>query len=251
VAKKFVKARSNTSPTSKNVARIFEPLALLNNSPKTPGEIPISPDDQAFKEKRYWRIPVPPAFIFAALIPRLQYDTSGCKDIKIIQSILVMQSLDDEDENDGNGRPSGGGGPSGGSGLNDDNGGGGGPSGGARASSKRKAAGDKRGASGTKKARRMSGGSRTRACDESGVRARYQNQESDCCEIASSTYIPDDGDAPAHLISTGWDDDSDSENGRSVSATSPHDEDKPAEWQFGPSFSTNKIVFTARGIDLT
>ena len=35
-----------------------------------------------------------------------------------------------------------------------------------------------------------------------------------------------------------------------VSAVIPHDEDNPAEWWFGPSFLTNKIVFTARGINL-
>jgi len=66
--KNFVKATSDTLPTSKNVTCIFDPLALVNNSPFNPGAIPISPDDQAFKEKRYWRIPVHPAHIFAALV---------------------------------------------------------------------------------------------------------------------------------------------------------------------------------------
>ena len=213
---KFVKARPNASPTSKNVARIFESLALVPDSPYNPGAIPISPDDQAFKEKRYWRIPVSPAPIFAALITRLSFDTSGCQDIRLakaIHYILGFQSL-------------------------------GGPSGGGGASSKRKAAGGQSGAPRrkvTKKPPKVSSGSRTRACGESGgespccsglsrlkpfahlefpPRARYQNQQSDCCEIASSTYIPDDDDAPAHLISTGWDDDSDSENDRSESSCS-------------------------------
>jgi hypothetical protein len=168
--KKFVKAASGTFPTAKNVARIFDPLALVNNSPFNPGAIPISLNDQAFKEKRYWRIPVPPAYIFAALIERLHYDSSGCQDIRLaktIHYILGLQSLDEypPDENDGNGRPSGDSGP------NDDNEGGGGPRGGGRAFSKRKDAGGKSGASsrkGIKKARKISGGSRTRACDESG-----------------------------------------------------------------------------------
>jgi hypothetical protein len=31
----------------------------------------------------------------------------------------------------------------------------------------------------------------------------------------------------------------------------PPDEDNPDEWRFGPSFSTNKIVFTARAVKLT
>ncbi|KAF8814773.1 hypothetical protein BYT27DRAFT_6959794 [Phlegmacium glaucopus] len=245
---KFVEAPSNTSPTSENVARIFESLALVDDSPLNLGMIPISPDDPAFKEQRYWRIPVLSAPIFAALVERLHYDSSGCQDIRlarIIYNILDLQRLNGYplDDNDGGGGPSGGGGgPSGGSGPNDDNEGGGGPSrgggpsGGGRGSSKRK--GGKNSTSprkGAKKARKMSGGSGTRACGES----------------ASPTCIPDDGDAPVHLISTGWDDDSDSEHGRSVSAQIPHDEDNPAEWQFGPSFSTNKIVFIARGINLT
>ena len=240
---KFVKARPNASPTSKNVARIFESLALVPDSPYNPGAIPISPDDQAFKEKRYWRIPVSPAPIFAALIARLSFDISGCQDIRLAKAIyyiLGFQSLDENvpDENDGNG------GPSGGSGPNDDNEGGGGPSGGGRASSKRKAAGGQSDApcrKVTKKPPKVSSGSRTRACGESGgespccsglsrlepfahlefpPRARYQNQQSDRCEIASSTYIPDDDDAPAHLISTGWNDDSDSENDHSESSCS-------------------------------
>ena len=180
MAKKFVKAASGTFPTSKNVARIFDPLALVNNSPFNPGAIPISPDDPAFKEKRYWRIPVPPAHIFAALIERLQYDSSRSQDIKLaktIHHILGLQSLDEypPDENGGpaGGGGGGGGGPSGGSGPNDDNEDGGGPRGGGRASSKRKDTGGKSGASprprkGAKKARKTSGGSRSRACDESG-----------------------------------------------------------------------------------
>jgi len=242
--KNFVKAPSNTFPTAEHVARIFEPLALVDNSPLNPGVIPISPDDEAFKEERYWRIPVISAPIFAALIARLPSGPSECQNIILAKAIYFMlgsQSLEKyfPDENDGNGGPSrGGGGPSGGSGPNDDNeGGGGGPSRGGRASSKRKGAGGtsrvspRRG----KKARKTSGGSGTRACGES----------------ASSTCIPDDDDAPAQLISTGWDDDADSENGHSVSAISPHDKDNPAKWRFGPSFSTNKIVFTARGINLT
>ena len=167
--KKFVKAASGTFPTSKNVAHIFNPLSLVNNPPFNFGAIPISPDHQAFKEKRYWRIPVPPVHIFAVLIEPLQYDSSRCQDIKLaktIHHILGLQSLDEHppDKNDGNG------GPSGGSGPNDDNEGGGRPREGGRAS-KRKATGGKISASprkGIKKARKTSGGSRSGACNESG-----------------------------------------------------------------------------------
>jgi hypothetical protein len=168
--KKFVKARSNTSltSTSKNVARIFDSLALDDNSPLNAGVIPISPADKAFEDKRYWKIPVHSAAVFAALINRLQYDSSGCKDIRLAGTIyhtLGLQSIDEylSDENSGNGGPNGGGGPNDG---NDDNEGGG-PSKGGR-SFKRKGAGGKRSGKGIKKARKMSGGSETRACGESG-----------------------------------------------------------------------------------
>ena len=43
-----------------------------------------------------------------------------------------------------------------------------------------------------------------------------------------------------------------SDNGpKGVSATSPHDNDNPDTWRFSPSFSTNKIVFTANAVKLT
>lgn len=165
--KKFVNASSKTSPSSKNVARIFDPLALFDNSPFNPGAIPISPNDQASKGMCYWRIPVPPAYIFAALIEQLKYDSSECKDIRLAKTIhytLGLQSLNEYslDENDGNGGPSGsGGGPKGGD---------------TRTSSKRKNLGSKSNASprkGKEKARKTSGGSISRACDKSGGEAPF------------------------------------------------------------------------------
>ena len=124
--KKFVKAPSK----SKNVARIFNPLVIdSDKSLLNPGVIPISPvaADQTlsllFKEKRYWRIPLDSAAVFAALIDRLlRYDSSGCKDIRLAKLVyygLGLQSVEDEyssDENDGYAAsgPSGGGGGGGG-----------------------------------------------------------------------------------------------------------------------------------------
>ena len=173
--KNFVKAHSNASPTDKNVARIFAPLALVDDSPQNLGTIPISSDDQTFNEGRYWRLLVSSAHILAALIGRLQDTTSDCLDIKlaeVIHSLLKLQHLGEHllDENDGNGGPSNGGGGDGRR-PNDDNMGGRGPMGGGRTPSKRKNAGGNSGASpskGTKKARKTSGGSESRACDESG-----------------------------------------------------------------------------------
>jgi uncharacterized membrane protein YgcG len=110
--------------------------------------IPISPRDPAFEEKRYWRLPVPAAAIFAALIARLQYDSSDCEDIVLANKILTVLMLKRYGMDDGAGGsvPSGGGGLSGGRGGGG-RGGGGGSSGSGRRQSKRKNAGGKSSAS--------------------------------------------------------------------------------------------------------
>ena len=165
---KFVKAPSNTSATAKTAARIFEPLALDDNAPLSLGVIPLSPQDQAFTEKRYWRFPVPTAAIFGALIERLTYDSSSseCEDIvlaKNIRAILDLQSRNAYRPDrfaggsglSGDDGPSGGGGPEGGGSS------GGGPSAGDRRRSKRKGTSGKSSSpSGKdkKKARKVSGG---------------------------------------------------------------------------------------------
>jgi hypothetical protein len=88
----FVEAPSDALPTANNVARTFQSNAINDNKPLSCGVIPLSPQDQAFKERRYWCLPVPTAAIFAALIERLGYDSSGCQAIRlacIIQALLV------------------------------------------------------------------------------------------------------------------------------------------------------------------
>ena len=162
----FVKVPSTVSATAEKVARIFEPLALDDNTPGNLGMIPLSPDDQAFEEKRYWRLPVPAVAIFAALIERLPYDSSECVDIILannIRDFLNLQSHGAYPPDD----------DAGGSDLSDDGGlsGGGGPShggGGGISSeglSKRKDAGSESSAfseKGKKKARKTAGGVRGR-----------------------------------------------------------------------------------------
>lgn len=90
--RKFSIAPSNVSATAKEASRIFEPLMIDNNTPKNFGEIPLSPEDQKFHEKRYWRLPVPPGAILAALFERLQYDSSDSDDIN--QASILRDSLD-------------------------------------------------------------------------------------------------------------------------------------------------------------
>ena len=147
---RFIKAPSSTSPAAKKAARIFQPLLLDDNAPKSLGMIPLSSQDETFTERRYWRLPVPAAAIFAALIERLTYDSSKCDDIVLARNIRDILSLQSRNayppDHDTGGEPSGGGG----SGLG----------GGGRPQSKRKDVGDKSSSrSGKKKARKSSGGS--------------------------------------------------------------------------------------------
>jgi hypothetical protein len=54
---RFIVAPSNTSPSAEKVARIFESNAINKDTPVNHGMIPLSPQDQAFNETRYWRLP--------------------------------------------------------------------------------------------------------------------------------------------------------------------------------------------------
>ena len=229
---KFEEAHANTSATAKNVARIFDSLDIEEDTPLNLGIIPLAPGVAAFEEKRYWRIPVFAGAIFAALMARLTYDSSGCEDIALARNIIGHLLL----KSDGSG-PSGG--PSGGRGGGHGGGGGDGPSGagggggsreGGRRQSKRKNAsgeGSPSAEKGKMEARRVAGGDRagdSGECSDAsgealrplllgpywnvgvppGVRSQYG--QSDRLEIASSTRTHGD-DTPLK--------DSDSETGRS------------------------------------
>ena len=246
------------------------------------GTIPLSPQDPTFTETRYWRLPVSPAAIFAALIERLQYDSSKCEDIRLarsIRSLLDLQSMSAYPLDDAGPLPplgpSGGSGPSGGGGR------------GGHGSKRKGTGGSPSSGKGNKKARKASGGaSATGDCGEpskaSGEliatfqlplrpscnidfspKARSQNEQSHHQEIAALSHSME---APVELMDTGWND-TDSEVAavstslnaarnsitgcKGISATSPHDKDDPATWRFDPSFSTNKIIFTATAVNLT
>ena len=228
--KKFVKAPPNTSPTSEEVTRIFDRLAVDDDNPPSYSRIPLSPEEQDFTTTPYWGLPVPAAAIFAALLERLANDSSGCEDIRLaknICAILDSQSRDayPPDQNDGGGGPSSGGAPSGGRGPR---------SSGGNNQLKRKDAGSKSSPSSKrrkKKARKASGGDGNGDCGEAGgesIRSLplrlfrnvvfppgvlSQNGRSKHREIPSSTPTPDDN-APAQLIDA-CSDNSDFENGRS------------------------------------
>lgn len=93
---KFIKAPSNVSATANSACRVFEPSAIDNNTPENMGVIPLSPQDEGFNEKRYWRLPVPAAAVLAAIFERLPYESSQCEDIRlahIIRDTLNLQRL--------------------------------------------------------------------------------------------------------------------------------------------------------------
>ena len=84
----FEDAPANTRATAKDVARIFDSSNIEDDGPFSHGVIPLGPDVAGFEEKRYWQIPVFAGAIFAALMPRIQYDLSGCKDIELASKIV-------------------------------------------------------------------------------------------------------------------------------------------------------------------
>jgi len=234
-------------PLPRTLLAFFDSLDINFDTPSNLGIIPISPDDKAFQEKRYWRLPVPAAAIFAALITRLQYDLSDCENIILANQIYSSLIINHYDAGDG-AEPSGG------------RGRGSGSSRGGGKQLKRKDTGGESNASAQKhkkKARNVAGGDgagdRGESSDTSGEAFRpfwvplgvcSQYGQTDHREIASLTL---GDDMPAKSI----EDNSDSEAGGSISAIDPPGEDNPDKWRFGPSFSTNKIVFTARAVNLT
>jgi hypothetical protein len=233
----FVEAPVHTPATAGNVVRIFHSKAINNDTPLSYGTIPLSPEDEAFTERRYWQLPASPAAIFAALLERLGQDSSQCDDIKLALDIRDTLSLQSRDSY----LPDYDAGPSGGSGPSGDSGGGG---------SKRKGTGGSPSSSkGKKKARKApGGGDGTEPIGKGKKKARKASGG---------------GDGTVKSIDSGQND-TDLESGRSecilghsshfnngpkgVSAMSPHDNDDPDTWRFSPSFSTNKIVFTANAV---
>ena len=68
-------------------------LAIDSNSAMNFGGIPILPVHQAFKEKRYWRISLHSPPILAALIERLRYDFSECREITLAEAMILVCKL--------------------------------------------------------------------------------------------------------------------------------------------------------------
>ena len=145
----FQEAPANISATAKNVARIFDALAIEDSTHLNFGRVPLAPGVAGFEEKRYWRLPVYTGAIFAVLMARLQYDLSNCGDIQLARRIVGYLMVKNSGSGaSGSGVPSGGRGGRGGrgggrgsgrgDGPSSDRGGGGGSREGVRRQSKRK-----------------------------------------------------------------------------------------------------------------
>ena len=136
----FVTAPTGTAPDSPNVARIFDVLALVNtNPPINESSIPLSSTDHDFQPRRYWRLPVKPEAVLAALIQRLPFARYAGDSKEIIfslhirdilslqsraQTVIIPTIMPLQDSGVGSREPSDGDGPSGdGGGAGGDHGG--------------------------------------------------------------------------------------------------------------------------------
>ena len=145
---KFIKAPARTSATAKNIARIYNSLAICEDTPEHCMKIPLAPGIPGYEEKRYWKLPIPEMVIFAALMDRVRLDQSECEDIILARSIVNHLGLKYPRGINARGEPrGGGGGGSSGGRRGGKRSGGGGKSGGQEGQrrSRRKNAGVKRG----------------------------------------------------------------------------------------------------------
>ena len=146
---KFVKAPARTSAIAKNVARIYNSLAIREDTPEHYTKIPLAPGVPGYEETRYWKLPIPAMAVFAAVMDRVKFDQSGCDDIILVRTIVNHLGFKYPRGINTRGEPRGvGGGGSSGGGGGGKRGGGGGKSGGQEGQrrSQRKNAGVKRGA---------------------------------------------------------------------------------------------------------
>jgi hypothetical protein len=91
----FVPAPPGTLPTAPNVSRIFDVLQTPEPSlDDTFGGIPISPLHPEYGQKRYWRLPIRPERVLAALWGRaLNISPSVCEEIHHVQVINALLCL--------------------------------------------------------------------------------------------------------------------------------------------------------------
>jgi len=206
----FGPAPANTLPTVPNVARIFDALSLPDDAPNTPGIIPLSPSTPGFEEERYWRLPVKQGVILELLMQRASSLPlhSHSVEVQLAQHIKSLLIIQSSSPGDSNFSAPG---PSS-------------SGGGAGAGRKRKrdGDGDDNAPSDSKRGR---GKAKAKAKAEGGAEGGADE---------GMDAIPSNESEPADDLSIG-------------STTSAVNEDTPTQhWEFGPSLTTNEIIFYAR-----
>ncbi|KIM80695.1 hypothetical protein PILCRDRAFT_9500 [Piloderma croceum F 1598] len=210
-------APENTLPTAPDVARIFNVQKLPKTRiPATLGIIPLSSSDPEFLESCYWRLPIMSGVVLAMLLERLP-PTITCKEVRLARAIighLYMCSARNIQPPLGSGAGSsdgfGGGGDSGS----------GGPG-----------AGEPRG--GNSGSRRAHGGPNDHIEPSGSIgsrvtkRKREQSDQLESVQSEGSTSRNENNDDNAN-ISYGYG-------------------GKQEDWEFGPDFSSNRIIFAASG----
>ncbi|KIM79552.1 hypothetical protein PILCRDRAFT_823471 [Piloderma croceum F 1598] len=255
----------NASPTAPNVARIFDVMDIIRfNPPKKTGHIPLSSQDPEFRQQRYWRLPTKIGVVLATFIERIGFVNYGSEEISLAQTIRDILSLACQGLTVVDPSHSRSGGGSSGSGMSGGCGSSTGPAGGnpsGSRSDKKKLKSQASGSAAKKsrqKARKLAiGGGESDSGGDGNCSDRSRSPpygvHPDDWEVASSFSALDDGPARsargADLCESSSKADNIPSTDYSNNTPSPPD-GVPSDWQFGPSFSTHKIVFTARGVSL-
>ena len=90
---RFVPARANKSPAAPDAARIFDAIALTQDTPGHLGVIPLSPELSTFNQHRYWRLPVKMEAILVALVEQVGRRTYASEEIRLTQTIFYILRL--------------------------------------------------------------------------------------------------------------------------------------------------------------
>jgi hypothetical protein len=223
---KFVDAPDGVSPNDPNAARIFDALSLESDAPVVSGFIPLSPGDLGYNERRYWRIPVRLYVILTMLLERVILIPGGCEEVGLAQGIfskLTLQKLNrqrlqntvvehvNEDCGYDDRGDQGGSSNAGDAGHSGERGGGGDQGGSGHGGGE----GDGRGYQGD-------------GVDPKRKNAEFEDNRNDTKRKRGLNFDADDGASTDSF----WSDSGEAD---------------PEVWEFGPSFSTNRIILESRG----
>jgi hypothetical protein len=111
----WIPARLQTSPTTPNVARIFDALALpAMGATRNPGIIPLHASQPEYSQTRYWRLPKTTlgGILSAVMLRAINRTHEGCEELglaKALYSLLSLQETGVGTSASGSGGPGGGG----------------------------------------------------------------------------------------------------------------------------------------------